>query len=439
MVTTKKKTPYKRIDVIEVYIWNKFVGAVALDPQYGYYAFSYDDKFKRGSIDLSPLKMPVAGPEDVHLFTDLPEATYKRLPALLADSLPDDFGNALINRYMADHGIPDDHITTLDRLAYMGKRAMGALEFKPQTGPRSTKHVAIEISKLVQEARNAINGSVTDDEHANAALRSIIEVGTSAGGARAKAVIAWNPTTHEIRSGHADVDEGFSHWLLKFDGMDDNRTLTGTQNYGRIEYAYHLMAIDAGMTMSECRLMEENGRAHFMTRRFDRDIGNIKHHMQTLCGMAHVDYKKKSTNSYSQLFMTIQALKLPRADLVEAFRRMVFNVMSKNCDDHSKNFSFLLKQGAAWELAPAYDLTYSYNPKSEWVFQHLMSVNGKFGEFTVEDLYADADRFGIGEIKSIIRTTRDVLAQWTDYAQKAGITSEGDIQLIKQNLWLPVV
>lgn len=272
MTTPKKRKPYKRTDVVEVYIWNQLVGAVALDPAYGYYAFAFDDKFKRSGIDFSPLKLPINAPEVVWLFTDLPEITYKRLPAMLADSLPDDFGNALINRYMADHGIPADQVTALDRLAYMSKRAMGALEFKPQTGPSSKKPFAIEMSKLVQEARNAVNGILTDDAQTNATLQRIIDVGTSAGGARAKAVIAWNPDTQEIRSGHTDVSDGFSHWLLKFDGMDVDRVLNTTENFGRIEYAYHLMAVDAGITMSECRLLKENGRAQITSRRHGRGL-----------------------------------------------------------------------------------------------------------------------------------------------------------------------
>lgn len=438
-MATSKNTAYKQVEVVRVYIWNKFVGAVALDPKFNYYVFAFDEKFKQSGIDLAPLKMPINETNDVVMFTDLPEATYQRLPAMLADCLPDDFGNALVNRYMADRGILTSQITALDRLAYMGGRSMGALEFKPEIKHTTKKPFAIEIGALVQEARNTVSGDLASEEHTNAALRSIIEVGTSAGGARAKAVIAWNPNTNEIRSGQAKVEEGFSHWLLKFDGIGRDREFSSTQNYGRIEYAYHLMAIDAGITMSECRLLKENGRAHFMTKRFDRDDGNIKHHLQTLCAMAHVDFKKKSTNSYSQLFMTIHELNLPRSAMVEAFRRMVFNVMAKNCDDHSKNFSFLLKEGGSWELAPAYDLTYAYNPRSEWVSQHLMSVNGKFSEFTVDDLYAEANRFGVGEIKSMIKTTASVLLQWERYAELAGIDTPEEVASIKQHFWTPTI
>ena len=420
-----KREAYSRVEAIHVYIWEHLVGAVALDPAYGFYAFEFDEKFRRTGIDLAPLKMPVAATTEPQIFLDLPEATYKRLPAFLADALPDDFGNALVDRYMADKGISPANITVLDRLAYMGSRAMGALTFRPARGPRTQKATAIELGSLVAEARKAVTGMIDDDDHANAALRSIIEVGTSAGGARAKAVVAWNPATNEIRSGQAAAPDGFEHWLLKFDGIGTDRELGASADYGRIEYAYYLMAREAGITMSPCRLLHENGRSHFMTRRFDREDGEIKHHIQTLCAMAHLDYKKKSTNSYAQLFMAIRDLKLERDALVEAFRRMAFNVMGKNCDDHTKNFSFRIKHGeTAWTLAPAYDVTFAHNPKGEWTSQHLMSVNGKFRDFTVEDLLAEADRFGVGEAKRVIKQVGNAIKAWPDFARTAGVSQK---------------
>ncbi len=303
----KKKTyrSYKSVERVNVYLWGKFVGAVALDHKLGYYVFAYDKTFGRSGIEISPLHMPLNDNEEVYVFTDLPEETYKRLPAMLADSLPDDFGHALIDKYMADKGIARNQITQLDRLAYMGNRAMGALEFKPAHGPKNTKPTAIEMNTLVIEARKAVKGTLDGDYETNAALRSIIEVGTSAGGARAKAVIAWNPSTQEIQSGQVETQENFEYWLLKFDGMGTDKELGVSEHYGRIEYAYYLMAIHAGIEMTESRLFEENGRAHFMTKRFDREGRNIKHHTQTLCAMNHIDYKKKSTNSYEQLLMTL--------------------------------------------------------------------------------------------------------------------------------------
>ncbi len=418
----RKTDPYKKVDLIEVYLWEKFVGATALDPKLGFYVFTYDPQFGKSGIELSPIHMPADSEEKPHIFTDLPEATYKRLPAMLADALPDDFGNALIDRYMADKGIPKSKISAIDRLAYMGNRSMGALEFKPTRGPKTRKPTALEIGSLVDEARKAVSGSLESDDHAKAALRSIIEVGTSAGGARAKAVIAWNASTQEIRSGQLEAPDGFEHWLLKFDGMGNDRDLGASQSYGRIEYAYYLMAKAAGINISESRLFQENGRAHFMTKRFDREAGHVKHHVQTLCAMDHIDYRKKSTNSYEQFFLVIQNLKLGHEAAVEAFRRMVFNVMARNCDDHSKNFSFLLRKGGAWELAPAYDVTFAHNPNSEWTHQHLMSVNQKFKDVTVDDFMAVADRFGVGEAKGMIEDVRDVIKNWRAYAEQASLS-----------------
>ena len=274
---------FKPVNAIEVRIWGRMVGAVALDPRLGYYAFEYDPKFVASGVELAPLKMPLAGAHDPFVFTDLPELTFKRLPAMLSDALPDDFGNSLIDAWMARQGVQKQNITALDRLAYMGKRAFGALEFRPARGSSSGSETAIALSKLVEAARVAVHGELGKDELAQSALNQIIQVGTSAGGARAKAAVAWNPTTGEIHAGQFDVQEGFEHWLLKFDGMGPDHELSGSQDYGRIEYAYHLMAVDAGIEMSPCRLLEENGRAHFMTRRFDRGCESEASHSNVLC------------------------------------------------------------------------------------------------------------------------------------------------------------
>lgn len=434
MVTKKpatKKRSFVHVELVEVHLWNKHIGSVALDPVYGFYVFSYTPEFASLGIEPAPLQMPVG--DETYIFTDLPEATYKRLPAALSDALPDDFGNALINRYMADQGIAGKDITALDRLAYMSNRAMGALTFKPKRGPATQKATAVDLGDLVEQARQAVNGVIDDDDHTNAALRSIIEVGTSAGGARAKAVIALHPETEEIRTGQLDAPSGFEHWLLKFDGMGEDFELGEARNYGRIEYAYHLMARDAGIDMTDCRLLHENGRAHFMTKRFDREGQSGRHHMQTLCAMAHVDYKKKGTNSYSQLFTVIDQLGLPYEAKEKAFRRMVFNVMSRNCDDHTKNFSFLLREGSkAWELAPAYDLTFAHNPAGEWTHQHLMSVNGKFKDFMLDDLMAEANRFGIGTAKQIIADVRKAVAAWSTHAVAANLPATETDDIARQ-------
>lgn len=427
---------YKKVEQINIYIWDKYVGAAALDPKLGYYVFAYDSEFGKSGINLAPLQMPLNAAEQVFVFTELPEATYKRLPAMLADSLPDDFGNALIESYMAQKGITKEQITALDRLAYMGKRSMGALEFKPVRGPKTEKSTALEMNTLVAEARGALRGTIADDDHAEAALRRIIDVGTSAGGARAKAVIAWNSDTNEIRSGQVDAPAGFEHWLLKFDGMGSDKELGASQNYGKIEYAYHLMAKKAGIAMSECRIFSENGRSHFMTKRFDRKNGHIKHHMQTLCAMNHIDYKKKSTNSYEQLFLTIRQLSLGHTAEVEAFRRMTFNIMSRNCDDHSKNFSFILPKNGSWELAPAYDITFAHNPHGEWTSQQLMSANGKYRDFRIADLLVVADRFGIGEALSVIKQVCSVIKGWPSFAKLAGLSQKEISYIGKQHILL---
>lgn len=338
----------------------------------------------------------------------------------------------MINRYMADRGIAAQEVTALDRLAYMNNRAMGALQFKPARGPATRKPTVIELSSLVTEARKAVTGVIDNDDHANAALRNIIEVGTSAGGARAKAVIAWNRETDEVKAGQFAAPPGFEHWLLKFDGMGLDSELGASQDYGRIEYAYYLMAKAAGLDMMECRLLQENGRAHFMTKRFDRanvegeegeEGGEVRHHMQTLCAMSHLDYKKKGANAYSQLFAAMRELGLPYEDKEEAFRRMVFNVMGCNCDDHTKNFSFRLSKGRPWELAPVYDVTFAHNPKGEWTHQHLMSVNGKFKDFTQDDLLAEAERFAVGTGPKVIDEVRSAIQEWPSFAQRAGLSS----------------
>jgi serine/threonine-protein kinase HipA len=414
---------YKPVSAIEVRIWGKTVGAAALDPKLGYYAFEYAPAFIRTGIELAPLTMPLEQAASPFVFTDLPEQTYVRLPAMLADALPDAFGNNLINAWMAAKGVSKSSITPLDRLAYMGKRSVGALEFKPARSPAVESCTAIDLSNLVEEARRAVRGEISTDQMAKAALMQIIRVGTSAGGARAKAAIAWNPHTNEIRPGQFDVEPGFEHWILKFDGMGADRELGGSQDYGRIEYAYYLMARQAGITMNKCALLEENARAHFMTRRFDRS-GNKKIHQQTLCALAQLDFMQKATHDYSQLFLVIQRLRLGYPTLEEAFRRMVFNVMAANCDDHTKNFSFLLAQGGKWQLAPAYDVTHAFNPEGEWTNQHLMSVDRKFKGVTRDDFLAVADRFGVGTAPKVISQVRQAVAAWPDFAARAKVSPE---------------
>lgn len=411
---------YRPVVAVEVFIWGKRVGAVALDPRLGYYAFEYDPEFVASAIELAPLTMPLAQARAPFVFPALPELTFNRLPAMLADALPDAFGNALIDAWMATHGVERSAITPLDRLAYMGRRALGALEFKPARGPTKSSSTAIELSSLVESARLAVSGNIGADAHTGDALTQIIRLGTSAGGARAKAVIAWNPKTQEIRAGQFDVGPGFEHWILKFDGLRANQELGDPVGYGRIEYAYHLMARAAGMTLPDAHLLEENGRAHFMTKRFDR-TGNTKHHVQTLCAMAHLDYNQKGTHDASQLFLTLNQLSLGYEEKEEAFRRIAFNVLASNCDDHTKNTSFLLRAGGRWALAPAYDVTHAHNPKGEWTNQHLMGVNGKFSGIGRADLLGLADRFGIGTGPKVLKSVAAAVAAWPDFGTAAGV------------------
>lgn len=401
------------------------MGAVALDPTLGVYAFAYDPKWKRKGVEAAPLTMPLSDSRSVFVFPALPKDTYLGLPAMLADALPDDFGNALIDAWMATQGVDKKSITVLDRLAYMGQRGMGALEFKPARGSHKESATPIAMKELVEEARRLVQGTFAVDHEAKAALANIIKVGTSAGGARAKAVIAWNPKTDEVRSGQFDAAPGFEHWLLKFDGVGRDRELGTGEGYGRIEYAYSQMAKAAGIQMSPCRLLEENGRAHFMTRRFDRHVTpsgeTHKHHVQTLCAMNHLDFRQRGTHAYAQLFLTISQLGLGDDAVSEAFRRMAFNVMARNCDDHTKNFSFLLHEGRSWELAPAYDVTHAYNPRGEWTYQHLMSVNGKFQGITRDDLLTDADRFSVRKPREILGEVRAAIENWSAFALEAGM------------------
>jgi len=307
---------------------------------------------------------------------------------------------------------------------------LGALEFRPARGAHSESAAPLAMQSLVEEARRLVSGSFHGDREAQAALANIIRVGTSAGGARAKAAIAWNPRTDEIRSGQFEAAPGFEHWLLKFDGLGPDREsgakLEMGTGYGRIEYAYHRMALAAGIAMEPCRLLEENDRAHFMTRRFDREVvdgATIKHHLQTLCAMDQLDFKQRATHSYSQLFMAIARLNLGDAATGQAFRRMAFNVMARNCDDHTKNFSFRLKQRGMWEFAPAYDLIHAYNPRGEWNYQHLMSVNGKFNAISREDLLVEADRFGVRRPLDMLTDVRTALASWAEFAAEAGLSA----------------
>ncbi len=412
----------------EIHLYETLIGAVAWDASREIGVFEYDPAFLRSGIEVSPIMLPLRPGR--FSFPELPRETFKGLPGLLADSLPDKFGNLLINQWLTRQGRTPESFDPVERLCYLGTRAMGALEFRPailSAGPSETLHLD-ELVKLASEALASRNSLHVNLEQSPEALATILRVGTSAGGARAKAVICWNPQTGEVKSGQLTPEPGFEPWLLKFDGVSENRDkeLNDPLGYGRIEYAYHLMARAAGITMSGCRLLEENGRAHFMTRRFDRDEQGRKFHIQSLCGMAHLDFNQAGAYSYEQAFQIARRLGLPQTDLTEMFRRAVFNVMSRNQDDHTKNISFIMDRRGGWRLAPAFDLIYAYNPSGAWTSRHQMTLNGKRDDFLTNDLLETATHADLRppKAKTVIREVHAAVANWQNHAEQAGVFPE---------------
>ena len=411
-----------------VSLWGRKIGAVVQGAGDDIAAFEYDSAFAGSGIEVSPLVMPLS--TQIYSFPELPRKTFYGLPGFLADSLPDRFGNALIDTWLATQGRSPNSFSAVERLCYIGQRGMGALEFSPAVGPRARKANNIQIDKLVEIAseilsqRNDLRVSFTGKSKQRA-LSDILRIGTSAGGARAKAVVAWNPQTNEVRSGQISAGEGFEYWLLKFDGVKGNRDkeLDDPQGYGAIEYACYLMARDCGIEMSECRLFEESDRRHFMTRRFDRTIEGKKVHMQSLGALAHFDFNLAGAYSYEQALMIIRQLGLPMSTIEQQFRRMVFNIVIRNQDDHVKNIAFLMDKAGQWKLSPAFDMTYSFNPTGPWTATHQMTMNGKRESFTMEDFKncAKVALMKRGREKSIIAETLDVVTDWRKYAKTAGI------------------
>ena len=414
--------------VAEVRMWGRRIGAVALDAGSDVASFQYDRAFVGSGIDVAPLMMPLHA--RVYRFPELPRGAFHGLPGLLADALPDRFGNALIDAWLARQGRTADDFNAVERLCYTGARGMGALEFEPAHGPDATTSTTIEIDALVDLAsailteRTRFQTSLDDDDPRHA-MQEILRVGTSAGGARAKAVIAWNRTTNEVRSGQVPVDDGFEPWLMKFDGVSGNRDreLVDPQGYGAIEYAYSLMAQAAGITMTECRLFAENERRHFMTRRFDRTARGGKRHMQSLGALAHLDFNAAGAHAYEQAFLVIRDLGLGADAIAQQFRRMVFNILARNQDDHVKNIAFLMEQDGSWSLAPAFDVTFAYNPSGAWTSTHQMTVNGKRDHFAVDDLLACAAVAGVrrNEALAMIDEVRAAVDAWPEYAARAEV------------------
>lgn len=410
-------------------IWNKRVGAIAWDVDTESASFEFESSFLTNKWDLSPLKMPIADAgKRVFSFPELRgTTTFKGLPGLLADALPDKYGNNLINAWLSRNRRPTDSMNAVELLCFIGKRGMGALEFEPIVPKTNNGATKIELDSLINIAQEILSGrqdfntNLSGDE-VNA-LSDILKIGSSAGGARAKAVIAFNPDTKEIRSGQADAPKGFTHWLLKFDGVTDQQLGTSS-GYGRVEMAYHLMAKEAEIEMTECRLLEENGRAHFMTKRFDREQGKGKMHIQSFCAIAHYDFSEVTSFSYEQLFETMRSMLLPYTDAEQLYRRMVFNVMARNCDDHTKNFSFSMDKTGKWKLAPAFDVCHSYRPGSTWVSQHSLSINGKRQNITRDDLQEVAKNMNIKKADTIINQVNAVVSRWNDFAEQTTVKAD---------------
>ncbi len=417
---------------IEVRLWGTRIGAASVDGPGRIAAFEYDPAFAGSGIELSPLKMPLVA-NTVYRFTDLELRSFHGLPGLLADSTPDRFGRALINEWLASQGRAPESLDSLELLSYIGSRGMGALEFAPATGPRASAAEKVHLGALVDliseilADRTALATSF-DDVGRERAMAQILKIGTSAGGARAKAVVAWNPATNDVRTGQADAPGGYSHWLLKFDGVESNRDkeLSDPIGYTAIEFAYSQLAGATGITMPETRLLEENGRRHFMVRRFDRPEAGGKLHVQSLGAMAHLDFNQAGVSSYEQAFDVIRRLCLGPDAIEEQFRRMVFNIVARNQDDHVKNIAFVMDRRGAWSLSPAFDVTYAYNPSGDWTGSHQMSVNGRRDGFTVADLRACASSAGMkaGRAESILRDVTAAVEKWPEVSAQVGVGHE---------------
>jgi serine/threonine-protein kinase HipA len=420
-----------------VMLWGRNIGAVSWLDERDIGVFQYAPEFVGSNIQVAPLTMPLR--ETPYEFPALARDTFSGLPGLLADSLPDKFGNALINAWLAGIGRSPQSFNPVERLCYLGKRGMGALEFQPVTHQRNSRSIELDVAELVSLAnqvlsqREQLSVTLTDNDD-RASIEDIIRVGTSAGGARAKAIVAWNPQTGEFRSGQVTQQTGFSNWLIKFDGVSGNRDkeLADPQGYGQIEYAYYRMALSAGINMSESRLHQEGGRAHFMTKRFDRTASGQKLHMQSLGAMMHYDFNQAGAHSYEQALTVIAKLDLSMAEREQQFRRAVFNVLARNQDDHVKNIAYLMDKSGQWRLAPAFDMVYSYNPSGTWTGKHQMSVNGKRDAFVLDDILALAKSAGIKMrlAKGIVDQVAGAVGEWPTFAAQ-GSVPESTVAKIK--------
>ena len=411
------------VDVAKVKMFGMNVGTVRWDSSYEVARFEYDAQFAGKGIEPSPLMMPVQQGR-IYSFGNLNRETFNGLPGMLADSLPDTYGRALFDKWLTLTGRTVGN--PIETLCFLGQRCMGALEFEPATGP-APADMKIEIDSLVEVAKEAL--SKKEEFGANldigrkAAIAEILRLGTSAGGQRAKAIIAYNKDTGEVRSGQVSAPEGFDYYLIKLDGVSAEAGFKETENFGRLEYSFSLLAKECGIEMTDCSLIEENGRAHFLTKRFDRANGE-KIHMQTLCGIAHYDFRLRRAYSYEQAFNVMRRLRLPYSQAEEMFLRMVFNVVIRNQDDHTKNISFLMDKTGKWTLSPAYDIGFAYNPKGSWTDTHQMSINGKFDDITRQDLLVCAAANNIKNAAEIIDKVCETTAKWPEMAKNCGVPQE---------------
>ncbi len=417
-----------------VRIWGKDAGAVTWIEDRGYGVFEYAPSFLSSGLELSPIHMKLddARAGAIFSFPNIDRWTFNGLPGLLANSLPDSFGNTVIDAWLLRQGRAPHSFNPVERLCYIGQRGMGALEFVPSIGPEKLKRaVEIEVQTLLKLAREIlavrtgldthIQGS--DDQKAEAIL-DILRVGVSAGGMVPKAVIAINEDGH-VLSGQTNVPEGYQHWILKFDGIskDVHGRFGKTRDDCRVEYAYALMAQAAGITLSECRLLEENGRAHFMTKRFDR-LYNEKVHTLTLAGMSHLGWNPPGSTGYEHIFQVMRTLRFPYPEQEQLFKRMVFNAVSRNVDDHCKNHGFTMDTSGQWRLSPAYDLTFSVNTQDPLGEMHKMTINGLQNGFTFDTFIDVASNMEIKNAEKIISDILDVVKNWHEFADEAGVSQE---------------
>lgn len=422
-----------QIDTATVALWGVEIGAVTWDPHADVSVFEYMPDFLDSGIQVSPYVMPLSS--QTFTFPELSRSTFKGLPGLLADSLPDKFGSALIDQWLVREGIDKKDFSPVQRLCYIGSRGMGALEFIPSIDRKTPQDegtlnisAMVELADKILTEREEMGGTIDlgDDAVTLETLKEILQVGVSAGGARAKVVIAWNEATKDVRSGQLILPAGFQHWLLKFDGVSNNRDkeLADGKGYGLMEYAYYRMAIDAGIQMSECRILEENGRHHFMTKRFDRTASGEKLHMQTLGALAHYDFNMAGAYSYEQAIQIVERLELGMASVEQLYRRALFNIMARNQDDHVKNIAFLMDSSGTWRLSPAYDLTFAYNPDGDFTSKHQMSLNGKRDDFRRKDFLETASRFNIpaSRAKNMIEEVTQGVRNWEIHAQEVGVS-----------------